>query len=87
MLLTFLLLTTFFNTILYTYVGMAHGSLASYVTNDSKDRSQMLIFKVMFAAATQTIMASVMIPMVEYFGGQQMQSAWIKASWYSVLSV
>lgn len=68
-----------FNTILYTYVGMAHGSLASYVTNDSKDRSQMLIFKMMFAAATQTIMASVMIPMVEHFGGQQMQSAWIKA--------
>lgn len=68
-----------FNTVLYTYVGMAHGSLASYVTNDSVDRSQMLIFKMMFAALTQTIMASVMMPMVNYFGGQNMQSAWIKS--------
>lgn len=68
-----------FNTVLYTYVGTAHGSLASYVTNDSVDRSQMLIFKMMFAALTQTVMASSMMPMVEFFGGQNMQSAWIKS--------
>lgn len=68
-----------FNTVLYTYVGMAHGSLASYVTNDSEDRSQMLIFKMLFAALTQTIMASTMLPMVNFFGGQQLQSAWIKS--------
>ena len=64
-----------FNTVLYTYVGMAHGSLATYVTNNSEDRSQMLIFKMLFAALTQTIMASVIMPMVNFFGGQQMQSA------------
>ncbi len=68
-----------FNTVLYTYVGMAHGSLATYVTNNSEDRSQMLIFKMLFAALTQTIMASVMMPMVNFFGGQQVQSAWIKS--------
>lgn len=68
-----------FNTVLYTYVGTAHGSLASYVTNDSVNRSQMLIFKMMFAALTQTIMASVMMPMVNFFGGQELQSAWIKS--------
>lgn len=42
-----------FNTVLYTYVGMAHGSLATYITNNSEDRSQMLIFKMLFAALTQ----------------------------------
>lgn len=68
-----------FNTVLYTYVGMAHGSLAAYVTNNSEDRSQMLIFKMLFAALTQTVMASVMIPMVNFFGGQQVQSAWVKS--------
>lgn len=68
-----------FNTVLYTYVGMAYGSLPSYVTNDSVDRSQMLIFNMMFAALTQTVMASAMMPMVEFFGGQGMQSAWIKS--------
>lgn len=68
-----------FNTVLYTYVCMAHGSLASYVTNDSEDRSQMLIFKMLFAALTQTIMASAMLPMVNHFGGMQSQSAWIKS--------
>ncbi len=68
-----------FNTVLYTYVTMAHGTLASYVTNNSEDRSQMLIFKMLFAALTQTIMASVMLPMVNFFGGQQSQGAWIKS--------
>ncbi len=68
-----------FNTVLYTYVGMAHGSLATYVTNNSEDRSQMLIFKMLFAALTQTVMASAMMPMVNFFGGQQLQSAWIKS--------
>lgn len=68
-----------FNTVLYTYVGMAFGSLPSYVTNDSVDRSQMLIFNMMFSALTQTIMASAMMPMVEFFGGQGQQSAWIKS--------
>lgn len=68
-----------FNTVLYTYVGMAANSLPSYVTNDSVDRSQMLIFFMMFSALTQTIMASVMMPMVDFFGGQGLQSAWIKS--------
>ena len=68
-----------FNTVLYTYVCMAHGSLATYVSNNSEDRSQMLIFKMLFAALTQTIMASVMLPMVNFFGGQQSQGAWIKS--------
>lgn len=68
-----------FNSVLYTYVSMAHGSLASYVTNDSEERSQMLIFKMFFASLTQTVMASVMLPLVEIMGGQSSQLAWIKA--------
>ena len=39
----------------------------------------MLIFKMLFAALTRTIMASVMLPMVNFFGGQQSQGAWIKS--------
>lgn len=68
-----------FNTVMYTYVSMAYGSLPSYVTNNSVDRSQMLIFNMMFSALTQTIMASIMMPMVEFFGGQSDQASWVKA--------
>lgn len=68
-----------FNTIVYTYVGSAHCTLASYVTNDPQERSQMMVYKMMFAALTQTVMANVILPMVEFFGGQNSQSAWIKA--------
>lgn len=67
-----------FNTVMYTYVSMAYGSLPSYVTNNSVDRSQMLIFNMMFSALTQTIMASIMMPMVEFFGGRSQQGAWVK---------
>jgi GPH family glycoside/pentoside/hexuronide:cation symporter len=68
-----------FNTIMYTYVSAAHASLASYVTNDATVRSQMMVYKMMFAALTQTIMANVILPMVEFFGGQSSQTAWIKS--------
>lgn len=39
----------------------------------------MMVYKMMFAALTQTVMANVILPMVEFFGGQNSQSAWIKA--------
>jgi len=68
-----------FNTVMYTYVSVAHASLATYVTDNARDQGHMLIYKMMFAALTQTIMANVMIPMVESFGGQFVQLAWIKA--------
>lgn len=68
-----------FNTIVYTYVGSAHCTLASYVTNNPQERSQMMVYKMMFAALTQTVMANVILPMVEFFGGQNSQTAWIKA--------
>lgn len=76
----FILVTyNLFNTIMYTYVGAAHGALPTYVTNDPNTRSQMMVYKMLFAAITQTIMANVILPMVEFFGGQHMQSAWIKS--------
>lgn len=68
-----------FNTVVYTLVNAAHAGLASYATDDDHDRAQMLVYKMMFSALTQTIMASVMLPMVEFFGGQQSQAAWIKS--------
>ena len=39
----------------------------------------MMVYKMMFAALTQTVMANVILPMVEFFGGQNSHSAWIKA--------
>lgn len=68
-----------FNTIMYTYVCSAHGTLASYVTNDPTTRSQMMVYKMMFAALTQTVMANVILPLVNFYGGQTLQSAWVKA--------
>lgn len=68
-----------FNTILYTYCCMAFASLPSYVTDDSVDRSQMLVYSMLVAAAMQTILASTIMPMVNFFGGQNLQSAWIKS--------
>lgn len=67
-----------FNTVVYTLMSAAHTSLASYATDDPQTRSSMLIYGMMFSALTQTIMANVMIPMVEFFGGQYEQSAWVK---------
>lgn len=76
----FILVTyNLFNTIMYTYVGLAHQTLPSYVTNDPVNRSQMFCYKMLFAAITQTIMASTILPMVEFFGGQTVQSAWVKS--------
>lgn len=77
----FILVTyNLFNTVMYTYVGLAHVTLASYATNDPVCRSQMMVYKMLFAAITQTIMANVILPMVNFFGGQTSQSAWIKAT-------
>lgn len=68
-----------FNTIFYTYVSMAYSSLPSYATDNSVDRSQMLVYSMLGAAAMQTILASTIMPMVNYFGGQNLQSAWVKS--------
>lgn len=68
-----------FNTVVYTLVGAAYAGLASYATDDDSTRAQMLMYYMMFSALAQTVMASVMMPMVEFFGGQQSQAAWIKS--------
>ena len=38
-----------------------------------------MVFMVLFAAATQMIMANAITPMVESFGGQANQMAWVKS--------
>lgn len=68
-----------FNTIFYTYVSMAYTSLPTYCTDDPVDRSQMCVYTMLVAAAMQTILASTIMPMVNFFGGQDQQSAWIKS--------
>ncbi|MDR1866982.1 MAG: glycoside-pentoside-hexuronide (GPH):cation symporter [Treponema sp.] len=69
-----------FSTVFYTLVGLAHNALAAYVTDDSVARSQMLCYKMLFAAGTQMTMANVILPLVNLLGGQQNQFAWVKAS-------
>ncbi len=68
-----------FNAIIYTYTCAAHMTLATYVTNDPKERSQMMVYKMMFAALTQTILANVTLPLIDFCGGQSSQMAWVKA--------
>ena len=51
-----------FNTIFYTIVGAAAASLPSYAADDPTDRSQMLAYSMLFAAAMQVIVASRIIP-------------------------
>lgn len=69
-----------FNTVMYTYVSIAHSSLATYATSDTTARSQMTIYKMLFAAAAQMVMANLILPMVNYFGGEKSQAAWVKTS-------
>jgi GPH family glycoside/pentoside/hexuronide:cation symporter len=69
-----------FGTVFYTLVGIAHGTLATYATDEPVIRSQMMCYKMLFAAGTQMAMASVILPLVNLFGGQQDQFAWVKAS-------
>lgn len=59
-----------FNTVLATFVGIAHSALPTYVTDDPLHRSQMMVFKMLFAAIAQTAMASAIMPMVNFFGGE-----------------
>ncbi len=69
-----------FNTVFFTMLAVAHNTLASYATNDPVARSQMLCYKMLFAAGVQMVMANVILPLVEFFGGQTQQTAWVKAS-------
>lgn len=67
-----------FNTVVFTLMGAAHSALPTYVSNDPSTRSQMMVYKMTFAALTQTVMANIILPIVNYFGGETEQSAWIK---------
>jgi GPH family glycoside/pentoside/hexuronide:cation symporter len=69
-----------FSTVFYTLVGLAHNALPTYTTDDSVARSQMLCYKMLFAAGTQMTMANVILPLVNLLGGQQDQFSWVKAS-------
>jgi GPH family glycoside/pentoside/hexuronide:cation symporter len=69
-----------FSTVFFTLVGLAHSALPVYATDDSVVRSQMLCYKMLFAAVTQMTMANIILPLVNLLGGQQDQFAWVKAS-------
>lgn len=69
-----------FNTFLYTYICMAYASLPTYVTNNSVERSKMLVISMLFAAATQSVVAGYILPVIDFFGGMNDRMAWIKAT-------
>jgi GPH family glycoside/pentoside/hexuronide:cation symporter len=69
-----------FSTVFFTLIGLAHNALPAYATDDPVARSQMLCYKMLFAAGTQMTMANVILPLVNLLGGQQDQFAWVKAS-------
>ncbi len=62
---------------MYTLISLAHGALPTYVTDDPTARSQMLVFKMLFAAITSMVIANTITSMVSFFGGQKSQRAWI----------
>jgi GPH family glycoside/pentoside/hexuronide:cation symporter len=69
-----------FSTVFFTLVGMAHGALSTYATDDPIARSQMLCYKMLFAAGTQMTLVNIILPLVNLLGGQKDQFAWVKAS-------
>lgn len=69
-----------FNTIFYTIVCSGVSALPSYAADDPIDRSQMLAYSMLFAAGMQVVVASRIMPVVEFFGGMNSQGAWIKAT-------
>lgn len=76
------------NILMICKVSMAYTSLPSYCTDDPVDRSQMCVYTMLVAAAMQTILASTIMPMVNFFGGQNSQMAWVKSiSAFGVLGI
>lgn len=61
-------------TVVYTAINLPYGSMTTTMTNDSYQRSIIVIYRMLLATAGNTFTLAVTLPMVEYFGGSQM--AW-----------
>ena len=61
-------------TVVYTAINLPYGSMTTSMTNDSYQRSILVIYRMLLATAGSTLAMVVTFPMVEYFGGDQ--KAW-----------
>lgn len=61
-------------TVVYTAINLPYGSMTTTMTQDSYQRSIIVIYRMLLATAGNTFTMVVTLPMVEYFGGDQM--AW-----------
>ena len=61
-------------TVVYTAINLPYGSMTTTITQDSYQRSIITIYRMLLATAGNTLTVAVTLPMVEFFGNDQM--AW-----------
>ena len=61
-------------TVVYTAINLPYGSMTTTMTNDSYQRSIIVIYRMLLATAGNTLTMIVTLPMVEFFGNDQ--TAW-----------
>ncbi|MBU3843653.1 MAG: glycoside-pentoside-hexuronide (GPH):cation symporter [Candidatus Anaerobiospirillum pullicola] len=61
-------------TVVYTAINLPYGSMSTTMTQDSYQRSIIVIYRMLLATAGNTVTMAVTLPMVDFFGGSQM--AW-----------
>lgn len=61
-------------TAVYTAINLPYGSMTTTMTNDSYQRSIIVIYRMLLATAGNTLTLIVTLPMVEFFGNDQ--AAW-----------
>lgn len=60
--------------VVYTAINLPYGSMTTSMTNDSYQRSILVIYRMLLATAGNTLTLVVTLPMVEFFGNDQ--AAW-----------
>ena len=61
-------------TVVYTAINLPYGSMTTTMTNDSYQRSIIVIYRMLLATAGNTLTMIVTLPMVKFFGNDQ--TAW-----------
>lgn len=61
-------------TVVYTAINLPYGAMSTLMTKDQYQRSIIVIYRMLLATAGNTLTVAVTLPMVRYFGGDQM--AW-----------
>lgn len=64
-------------TIVYTAINLPYGAMSTMMTNDSYQRSIIVIFRMLLATAGNTLTIAATLPMVRWFGNDA--AAWTKA--------